>query len=346
MNRLHTFLAQFAVGAFVLLAARAQSQILYENTNNFAGNFDNANGQMGNQISFPGSFESYMITKFVFQFDFSGIPPALHVEKLSSNTIQISWAATSPGNLLFSAPDIAPPIRWKPVTNQPTQSNGHFYVTVGATNAGQFFTLSPSPTGYEVADLRFYWNDGNPVAPSSNSAPGTIIFDSGPFSIGGYTPASLVTFRREDLFGGVVVPQNFTWTVAFTGLPLNETAGLALYETTAVGTNYNAAWIEGFEGWQLFTGGIGGSPAPNFGATAYGTPLPQLQSTSQNGMLTLSWPTNIAGFSVETATNLTPPVDWITLTNINVVNNEIVFTNAAAESGSYFRLVNPSLPFK
>jgi hypothetical protein len=343
MNRLTKFLAQVAVAALVLVAASAQSQILYQDIANFVGNFDNGNGELGNQVSFPGNFGSYKITKFSFQFDFTGIPPALHVQNLSSNTVQISWASTSPRSLLFSTTDLTPPILWRLVTNQPPQSNGLYYVTVTATNSGQFFILSPAPNGREMADLRFYRNDGKPVSPSSNSAPGTLIFDSGDFSIGGYTLASLVTFRQADLFGGVVVPENFTWTVRFSGLSPNENAGLGLYETASVGTNFDAAWVQGFEGWQFIMAGIG-NPAPNFGAVAYGTPLPELHSSSQGGMLVLSWPANVPGFMVETTTNLLPPIHWATVTNVIIVNSQNVLSNASSGDGAYFRLVNNSLP--
>jgi hypothetical protein len=245
--------------------------------------------------------------------------------------------------LLFSTTDLTPPILWRLVTNQPPVSNGLYCVTIAATNLGQFFYLSPAPNGHEMADLRFYRNDGINVPPSYNTAPGTIIFDSGQFPIGGFTQASLVTFRQEDLFGGVVVPQNFTWTVTFTGLSPNENAGLGLFEEARVGTNFDAAWIEGFEGWQFIMAGVG-SPPPNFGAIAYGTPLPQLQSLTRNGMFELSWPTNVAGFSVETTTNLCPPVHWVTMTNISVVNGQNVLNNAPSSEGAFFRLVNNSLP--
>ncbi len=235
------------------------------------------------------------------------------------------------------------PTIWRLVTNQPPETNGLFYVQIAATNLGQFFALSPAPNGNEMGDVRFYRNDGNPVSPSSNAAPGTLLYDSGVFSIGGYTEASRIICREVDLFGGVVVPEDFTWTVSFSGLTPNESAGLALYEASTVGTNFNTAWFDTAENWQYFTGGIG-SPAPNFGAEAFGTPLPQLQSSSQDGALVLSWSTNITGFAVETTTNLLPPITWITMTNITVVNGQNVFSNAPLGNAAYFRLFNTNLP--
>ena len=77
MNDSPCFLPQVvALAACILLAGELRiPQVLHEDTSMIMCNFNDGNGEMGNQINFPGNFASYMITKFRFQFDFTGIPP-------------------------------------------------------------------------------------------------------------------------------------------------------------------------------------------------------------------------------------------------------------------------------
>ena len=42
---------------------------------------------------------------------------------------------------------------------------------------------------------------------------------------------------------------------------------------------------------------------------------PTLQGTLNPGALTLAWPAGTVSYAVQTTTNLTPPVTWLTLTN-------------------------------
>jgi hypothetical protein len=126
-----------------------------------------------------------------------------------------------------------------------------------------------SPTGNETADVTFYENNG-PVIDGYKS-PGSEVYSSGPINIGGagYTPGYTIDFFKSDINGGagVVVPQDFTWTVTFAGLTSCETAGLALYSPATVGNNYNDAWIN--DSWGLYTA-ISNQPALDFGSVFNG----------------------------------------------------------------------------
>ena len=138
------------------------------------------------------------------------------------------------------------------------------------------------------------------------------------------------------------MPRNFTWTVTFSGLSPDETAGLALYQVATVGTNYGAVWVDDGTNWQFLTAEVG-VPSPNFGALAFGAPVPPLQFSVQDGALALSWPTNAANFFLEMTTNLTSPIQWVPLTNSVVINGRNVVTNTMSGCSAFYRLVNDSL---
>jgi hypothetical protein len=128
---------------------------------------------------------------------------------------------------------------------------------------------TPNPNAV-TADVQFFANTGAPV--SGYASPGgSPLFDSGAFSIGGYTTGSTANFYQVDLGGGVVVPQIFTWVVTFAGLTNGQNAGLALYSPATVGHNFDDAWINDGGGWQLDVA-TRGNPPLDFGAVFNGTP--------------------------------------------------------------------------
>jgi PKD repeat protein len=66
---------------------------------------------------------------------------------------------------------------------------------------------------------------------------------------------------------------------------------------------------------------------------------PQLTVTLTNGMVALSWPTNASGYTLQFATNLIPPVDWMNVTSPPViVSGQNVVTNSMAAPQMFFRL--------
>jgi hypothetical protein len=160
------------------------------------------------------------------------------------------------------------------------------------------FIGTTGASGNETADLRIYANNGPLV--SGYPSPGTVLFDSGPFNIGelGYIAGVTATFNQAQLGGGVLVPQNFTWTVTFAGLTAGENAGLALYSPATIGTNFNDAWVNAGSGWQLDVAEMSYPPL-DFAAIAQGIASPVLYSdtnTTQNG--NFNYFTNEAGNEV------------------------------------------------
>jgi hypothetical protein len=233
------FARMAAAGALVFLAHDARSQLLvgtgnlYQNAApNFQNaNFNNGNGQEGNQIILAGTAASDLITSFSFQFDYTGS---------------------------LASPDAS-------------------------------------------ADVRFYANDGTPY--NGYASPGTVLFDSGTFSIGGYTTGSTENwFSPADFTGtgagldpgvGVVVPQDFTWTVTFSGLQAGENAGLAVYYPPTVGSDAlpnGDAWIDPSSG--LEAANDSGNPL-EFGAVFNG--IPEV-TTPDSSCLPISVVSVLAGF--------------------------------------------------
>jgi hypothetical protein len=70
-------------------------------------------------------------------------------------------------------------------------------------------------------------------------------------------------------------------------------------------------------------------------------PVSLTSRPSGNGLI-LSWSTNAVGFSLESTTNLAPPVIWIDFTNpASVVGAEFAVTNAFSGPAQFYRLRKP-----
>ncbi|MDW8309661.1 MAG: hypothetical protein RMK20_09835, partial [Verrucomicrobiales bacterium] len=122
-------------------------------------------------------------------------------------------------------------------------------------------------SGNEQARLRIYANDGVLYGTNAGApfyAPGTVLFDSGFFSIGPTTAATLA-FNGLNLgpAKGVIVPSNFTWAVEFSGIDPGESAGLTLFDPPTVGSSYADYWEYDGSVWRIRTNA---SMNINFGA--------------------------------------------------------------------------------
>jgi hypothetical protein len=114
-------------------------------------------------------------------------------------------------------------------------------------------------TGVEMARLRLYKNDGPPDS-NGDPTPGTVLYDSGPFSI-------LPGYQTKAFSGlNLTVPTDITWTVQFTGLVggTGDEAGLIIRNPPTVGSSYDDFWMKTPSGWALYR--WGGNPVANFAA--------------------------------------------------------------------------------
>jgi len=147
-----------------------------------------------------------------------------------------------------------------------------------------------------TAVLTFYANNGTPTAATAGYyPPGQPLFTSAPESLGNFTPGATMNFGLADLGGGVEVPQDFTWTVTFSGLSAGQCAGLALYgqttvpdvNTATVGANYGDAWENLSGSWDLISG-VGPYPA-TFGAVINVPDSSSLPFSMGTVVLALGW---------------------------------------------------------
>ena len=101
-------------------------------------------------------------------------------------------------------------------------------------------------SGNERITFSLYNNDG-PVVPTNPSAhaPGSLIFSFGTDSIGLSGPnhdgadGSTLQYTAPP---GIILPENFTWVVQFSGIDPGEVAGLELYNPPAVGNGFDDFW--------------------------------------------------------------------------------------------------------
>ncbi len=137
------------------------------------------------------------------------------------------------------------------------------------------------------ADVRFYANDGSPSTSGPNM-PGTLLFDSGAFPI---LSTTRLTVIFNDFVSGAVhplsgpVPDDFTWTVQFSGLGPSGSAGVDLYNPPTTGSDYNDYWYNNGTSWDLMAA-TNGTPV-NFAARINATPEPSTLLLGLLGGLTL-----------------------------------------------------------
>jgi hypothetical protein len=187
---------------------------------------------------------------------------------LYSNSVNDLVSRFDPGTL-----EVGDQIKLEPGT---PRNLGYFdfeYWGWNATTPGSF-------AGDVQARVRFYQNNGDPF--NSYATPGTMFFDSGWF--GGSTNGAFLVptgptpgYRQTIYFmagedfasGGLLVPDEFTWTVQFMGIGAADTVGVDIYSPPVIGENYPDYW-ENNGGWKLMTNTV----PMDFGARFYAVPEP------------------------------------------------------------------------
>jgi len=131
------------------------------------------------------------------------------------------------------------------------------------TNTANPFAFS----GSAMAHVKFFENNG--ASFNGYLSPGSVIFDSGLFSVSALTPRSTFIFSVQSgdfPSTGLLLPSgtNLTWTVQFSGIGATDHVGVDVYSPPTVGGNYPDYW-ENNGGWSLKTNSI--AVNMNFGAT-------------------------------------------------------------------------------
>jgi hypothetical protein len=80
--------------------------------------------------------------------------------------------------------------------------------------------------------------------------------------------------------------------------------------------------------------------ADNFGGFMVTvTVLPRLTIVHSGANVVLRWPTNYAGFTLQSATNLVPPAAWSTVSpGPVIVSGQNTVTNSASSTKKFYRL--------
>jgi hypothetical protein len=123
----------------------------------------------------------------------------------------------------------------------------------------EYYLAPTTADNNETAQVRLYRNDG------VGQAPGTLLFDTGTFSIG----SGINHINLENM--SLRVQEGLTWTVLFGGIDEGDSAGLLLFDPPTVGTSFDDFWEN--------SGGVWGTKtipavAANFGAQVIAVPEP------------------------------------------------------------------------
>ncbi len=250
--------------------------------------------------------------------------------------------------LVYDNSTIDQNVRFNPGTNEVGDQ-----VTLAGTARGvKNFTFEYWGTNFigndEQARVRFYKNNGA-ASPQGALAPGTVLFDSGWFSIVATNRATLI-FTDFSSGGGAVVPlmaglpDSFTWSVQFSGLGPGESAGVDLYGPPTVGGRYSDYWDNTGSGWELRTNSVPPFTEINFAAKITAVVQPSLAIALSGNQVFLSW-TNVPGgldFGLQQATSMSPPGVWSNVTNAPVlVGGQFVVTLPTQPGNRFFRLWLP-----
>jgi hypothetical protein len=129
-------------------------------------------------------------------------------------------------------------------------------------------TLGGNVSGNEFARIRLYENNG-PLFNGFASPGATPLFDTGPIAIPS-TMRSTVGWSWA-VSDNVNVPDNFTWTIEFTGIEANENVGLDLYGPVSVGSSFGDYWQLNGANWVLLQNTNTPPVGINFAALAQAT---------------------------------------------------------------------------
>jgi hypothetical protein len=119
---------------------------------------------------------------------------------------------------------------------------------------------SNSFSGAVEARVKFYLNDGTVF--NGYAAPGTVLYDSGWFSVSGPTARSTFVFTAGSdgiASSGLYLPSSdITWSVQFSGMGTGDRVGVDIYSPPVVGQDYPDYWENnvGLTDWTMMTNSV------------------------------------------------------------------------------------------
>jgi PKD domain len=195
-------------------------------------------------------------------------------------------------------------------------------VYLSAAKPAQPFTITNG-----APPITFYWN-GTGWTNNITAAIGYSAIQFTANSTNGYTPMAVqFTCPSKDNAGNAVIGWNWNFGDGTTSpgqSPLHTyiTPTNTTFSPTLIVTNINGV-AESATGPQIAVG-----------------PPPLMVTPAVNGNLTLAWPGNAAGYTLQYTTNLTPPVVWMTVSSTPTpVNGQYAATSPVSGSQVFFRLM-------
>ena len=138
-------------------------------------------------------------------------------------------------------------------------------------------------------------------------------------------PASVTSIGQE-AFGGC---ENLS-SVCFEGKPPADGGSIFLFDDDLT----SILFISGTPGWGSTYDDIATAPCSTCGGS-----VPQLAIITSGTNVILAWSADFSDFTLQSTTNLTPPVVWnIVSPNPSVLNNLDVVTNAISGTRKFYRL--------
>jgi hypothetical protein len=187
-----------------------------------------------------------------------------------------------------------------------------------------------TPSGDESARLRLYLNDAAPGDNPGNT-PGTLLYDSGLFSIA----TNYHTVHISDL--ALFLPGNsLTWTVEFNGIDANGTAGLLFYNPPTTGSSDDYYWQKNAGVWEAVQSEGTGN---NFAAQLIAQQVVRISGVQKNGSELLITADAVSGksYALEVSANL---VDWVLPASpIPASSDSVQFTVPMNAPYQFFRVV-------
>lgn len=147
------------------------------------------------------------------------------------------------------------------------------------TNFKFEYFLSGNASGNETAVLQLLRNDGATITRTVDGssfdvqAPGSVLYTSPVLSLqSGFQTAEASGFTPFE------APNNFTWTITFSGVDPGEVAGLLVYDPPTVGSSFSDFWQNNGGSWNTYllpNDPITGNPVVgNFAARVTAVPEP------------------------------------------------------------------------
>lgn len=320
-----------------------------QSSNNFLvpptlGGFSPTNGPAGTVVTIRGTnlFNVSGVT-------FNGVPGVTLITNAAGTNVTATVAAgtttgfivvTTPAGAATSAVPFYLPPQFATPPFTPDQGRAGTNVLLNGVNFSNAtsVTFSGVPAAF------------SPLSPNSLLAvvPGGVL--SGPVTV--TTPGGQVTsaqnFRIQPLITGFTPASGYPGdSVVITGTNFTGSAvvtfnGSNAVVTAASPTSLTATVPVGATTGPLRVGTDGGVDETPGVFTVLTPEIRLLMTVTTNGHVVVSWSNSPAGFRLQAATNLTPPILWTNAGGVtSLINGRFYVTNPVTGSNGFFRLIQP-----